>query len=175
MYDVAIVGATGAVGECLLEILALRDFPVGNLYLLASEESVCKRLAFRDQQLKVQALESFDFTNAQIAFFSAGSRISSVYVPKAAEAGCISIDNTAYFRYNSDVPLVVPEVNPEAIAGYRSRMIIANPNCSTIQMMVALKPIYDAVGIERINVATYQSVSGAGREAVEVLARQTAH
>lgn len=174
MYDVAIVGATGAVGECLIELLAARDFPVASLHLLASEESVGKRLAFREQQLPVKSIETFDFSTVQIAFFSAGSLISSLYVPKAAAAGCISIDNTAHFRYETDVPLVVPEVNPDAIAGYRERMIIANPNCSTIQMLVALKPIYDAVGIDRINVATYQSVSGAGRQAIEALARQTA-
>jgi len=173
-YDVAVVGATGAVGEAMLEILAARKFPVGKLYALASERSVGKKVGFGNRELDVDDLADFDFSQVQIGLFSAGGSISEEYAPKAAAAGCVVIDNTSHFRYDDDIPLVVPEVNPEAIADYKSRGIIANPNCSTIQMVVALKPIYDAVGIERINVATYQAVSGAGRSAVEELVRQTA-
>lgn len=173
-YDVAIVGATGAVGETMLAILAERNFPVGQVYALASQRSAGNRVAFKDRQLVVQDLADFDFSNAQIGLFSAGASISSDYAPRAAEAGCVVIDNTSRFRYDTDIPLIIPEVNPQAIAKYKARGIIANPNCSTIQMLVALKPIYDAVGLERINVATYQAVSGTGKEAVEELARQTA-
>jgi len=173
-YDVAVVGATGAVGEAMLDILAQRKFPVGKLYALASERSVGKKVKFGNRELDVDDLADFDFSQAQIGLFSAGGSISADYAPKAAAAGCVVIDNTSHFRYDDDIPLVVPEVNPDAIADYKSRGIIANPNCSTIQMVVALKPIYDAVGIERINVATYQAVSGAGRSAVEELVRQTA-
>jgi aspartate-semialdehyde dehydrogenase len=173
-YDVAVVGATGTVGEAMLEILAERKFPVGKLYALASERSVGKKVGFGNRELDVDDLADFDFSQVQIGLFSAGGSISEEYAPKAAAAGCVVIDNTSHFRYDDDIPLVVPEVNPEAIADYKSRGIIANPNCSTIQMVVALKPIYDAVGIERINVATYQAVSGAGRGAVEELVRQTA-
>ena len=173
-YDVAVVGATGAVGETMLSILAERKFPVGKVYALASHRSVGKQVAFGDSFLKVEDLDTFDFSNAQIGLFSAGGSISEKYAPKAAEAGCVVIDNTSHFRYDDDIPLVVPEVNPHAIEGYKTRGIIANPNCSTIQMLVALKPIYDAVGIERINVATYQAVSGTGKEAIEELAGQTA-
>ena len=173
-YDVAVVGATGAVGEAMLDILAQRKFPIGKLYALASERSVGKKVKFGNRELDVDDLADFDFSQAQIGLFSAGGSISADYAPKAAAAGCVVIDNTSHFRYDDDIPLVVPEVNPDAIADYKSRGIIANPNCSTIQMVVALKPIYDAVGIERINVATYQAVSGAGRSAVEELVRQTA-
>ncbi|NOR35881.1 MAG: aspartate-semialdehyde dehydrogenase [Woeseiaceae bacterium] len=173
-YDVAVVGATGAVGEAMLEILAARKFPVGKLYALASERSVGKKVGFGNRELDVDDLADFDFSQVQIGLFSAGGSISEEYAPKAAAAGCVVIDNTSHFRYDDDIPLVVPEVNPDAIADYKSRGIIANPNCSTIPMVVALKPIYDAVGIERINVATYQAVSGAGRGAVEELVRQTA-
>ena len=173
-YDVAIVGATGAVGEAMLEILAERDFPVRNLYLLASSRSAGSKLKFKNQMITVQDLADFDFSKAQIGLFSAGGSVSAEYAPKAAAAGCIVIDNTAHFRYDDDIPLVVPEVNPQDIAQYKTRGIIANPNCSTIQMLVALKPIYDAVGIERINVCTYQAVSGTGKEAIEELATQTA-
>jgi aspartate-semialdehyde dehydrogenase len=172
--NVAVVGATGAVGEAMLDILAQRKFPVGKLYALASERSVGKKVKFGNRELDVDDLADFDFSQAQIGLFSAGGSISADYAPKAAAAGCVVIDNTSHFRYDDDIPLVVPEVNPDAIADYKSRGIIANPNCSTIQMVVALKPIYDAVGIERINVATYQAVSGAGRSAVEELVRQTA-
>ena len=174
-FDVAVVGATGAVGETMLSILAERKFPVGEVYALASSRSAGKRIEFGDKLLSVQDLADFDFSKVQIGLFSAGASISEVYAPKAAEAGCVVIDNTSQFRYDDDIPLVVPEVNPHAIADYSVRGIIANPNCSTIQMLVALKPIRDAVGIERINVATYQAVSGTGKEAIEELASQTAH
>ncbi len=174
LYDVAVVGATGAVGEAMLEILAERDFPVRNLYPLASSRSAGSKIMFKGKSITVQDLADFDFNKAQIGLFSAGGSVSAEYAPKAAAAGCIVIDNTAHFRYDDDIPLVVPEVNPQAIAQYKTRGIIANPNCSTIQMLVALKPIYDAVGIERINVCTYQAVSGTGKEAIEELATQTA-
>jgi aspartate-semialdehyde dehydrogenase len=173
-FDVAVVGATGAVGETMLSILAERKFPVGEVYALASSRSVGKKVEFGDKLLTVQDLADFDFSKVQIGLFSAGASISEVYAPKAAAAGCVVIDNTSQFRYDDDIPLVVPEVNPHAIADYKTRGIIANPNCSTIQMLVALKPIRDAVGIERINVATYQAVSGTGKEAIEELASQTA-
>jgi aspartate-semialdehyde dehydrogenase len=173
-FDVAVVGATGAVGEVLLSILKERNFPVGTVYALASERSVGAQVDFGTSTLTVDNLADFDFSKVQIGLFSAGASVSAEYAPKAVEAGCVVIDNTSHFRYDDDIPLVVPEVNEEAIANYKTRGIIANPNCSTIQMVVALKPIYDAVGIERINVATYQAVSGAGRKAVEELVRQTA-
>ncbi len=172
-FDVAVVGATGVVGEALLEILSARNFPTGNVYALASDRSVGKTLKFGNRQLDVGDVAEFDFSKVQIGLFSAGASVSAEFAPKAAAAGCVVIDNTSRFRYDDDIPLVVPEVNAEAIAGYKNRGIIANPNCSTIQMVVALKPIYDAVGIERINVCTYQAVSGAGRSAVKELARQT--
>ena len=173
-FDVAVAGATGAVGEAMLEILAERKFPVGQVYPLASERSAGGKVAFGNRELTVGKLSDFDFKKAQIGLFSAGSSVSEQYAPQAAAAGCVVIDNTSRFRYDDDVPLVVPEVNPQALAGYKARNIIANPNCSTIQMVVALKPIHDAVGIERINVATYQAVSGAGRRGIEELAEQTA-
>ena len=173
-FDVAVVGATGIVGEAMFEVLAQRRFPVGTVHALASERSVGKRVAFGDKQLKVGLLDSFDFSQVQIALFSAGAKVSAVHAERAAASGCIAIDNTSHFRYDADVPLVVPEVNPEALAGYKARNIVANPNCSTIQLVVALKPLLDAAGLERINVATYQSVSGAGRSAIEELGRQTA-
>ncbi|MCF6250546.1 MAG: aspartate-semialdehyde dehydrogenase [Methylococcaceae bacterium] len=172
--DVAVVGATGAVGEAMLSILEERDFPVGNVYALASSRSVGKRIPFKDGSLKVEDLADFDFSKVQIGLFSAGAEISREIAPKAAAAGCVVIDNTSEFRYDDDIPLVVPEVNPEKIADYTARGIIANPNCSTIQMLVALKPIYDAVGIERINVCTYQAVSGTGKQAIAEVVSQTA-
>ncbi len=172
-YDVAILGATGAVGEAMLSILEQRNFPVGKLFPLASSRSAGSTVTFRNQEVTVQDVEGFDFSQVQIGLFSAGSSVSEKYAPIAAAAGCVVIDNTAQFRYEDDIPLVVPEVNPHAIAQYKNRGIIANPNCSTIQMLVALKPIHDAVGIERINVATYQAVSGTGKEAIEELAEQT--
>ncbi|MEQ1742858.1 MAG: aspartate-semialdehyde dehydrogenase [Candidatus Nitrotoga sp.] len=172
-YDVAILGATGAVGEAMLSILEQRKFPVGKLFPLASSRSAGSTVTFRNQEVTVLDVEGFDFSQVQIGLFSAGSSVSEKYAPIAAAAGCVVIDNTAQFRYEDDIPLVVPEVNPHAIAQYKNRGIIANPNCSTIQMLVALKPIHDAVGIERINVATYQAVSGTGKEAIEELAEQT--
>lgn len=171
-YDVAILGATGAVGEAMLSILEQRNFPVGKLFPLASSRSAGSTVTFRNQEITVQDVEGFDFSQVQIGLFSAGSSVSEKYAPIATAAGCVVIDNTAQFRYEDDIPLVVPEVNPHAIAQYKNRGIIANPNCSTIQMLVALKPIHDAVGIERINVATYQAVSGTGKEAIEELAEQ---
>ncbi|HHQ14870.1 MAG TPA: aspartate-semialdehyde dehydrogenase, partial [Chromatiales bacterium] len=172
--DVAVVGATGLVGEHLLEILAQRAFPVGELHALASERSVGNTVMFRGRPVAVQNVADFDFSQAQIALFSAGAAVSAEHAPRAGAAGCIVVDNTSRFRNDPDIPLVVPEVNPEAIADYPPQNIIANPNCSTIQMVVALKPIHDAAGIERINVATYQSVSGAGRRQVESLASTSA-
>mgnify|MGYP000426343333 CR=1 FL=1 len=174
-FDVAVVGATGAVGEVMLDILAQRDFPVGQVYPLASERSAGSKVTFKGRQLTVQNLAEFDFSRTPVGLFSAGASVSEIYAPKAAQSGCVVIDNTSQFRYDADIPLVVPEVNPDRIADYKSRGIIANPNCSTIQMLVALKPIYDAVGIERINVCTYQAVSGTGKEAIEELAQQTAN
>ncbi len=174
-YNVAVVGATGAVGEAMLEILAARDFPVGEVYPLASSRSAGEKIVFKNRSLVVRDLAEFDFRKAQIGLFSAGAAISEQYAPRAADAGCVVVDNTSRFRYDDDIPLVVPEVNPQAVADYTRRGIIANPNCSTIQMVVALKPIHDAVGIERINVCTYQAVSGSGKEAIEELAMQTAN
>jgi len=173
-YDIAVVGATGAVGETMLSILAERNFPVGKVYALASERSIGKPVKFGNKTLRVENLDTFDFSKVQIGLFSPGGAISAIYAPKAAEAGCVVIDNTAHFRYDEDIPLVIPEVNPHAIADYKKRGIIANPNCSTIQMLVALKPLHDAAKITRINVATYQAVSGTGTPAIKELAGQTA-
>ena len=172
-YDVAIVGATGAVGETLISILDQRNFPINNLYPLASKRSAGSKVKCQGKSWVVEDLDSFDFSKVQIGLFAAGDDISAKYVPIATATGCVVIDNTAHFRRDEDVPLVVPEVNPHAIADYTNRNIIANPNCSTIQMVVALKPIYDAVGIDRINVATYQAVSGSGKEAITELTNQT--
>jgi len=172
-FNVAVVGATGAVGEVMLSILAERKFPVGQIHALASERSAGGTVTFGDEELIVRDLATFDPTGIDIALFSAGGSISKEYGPKFAAAGAVVIDNSSAFRYDDDVPLVVSEVNPEA-AKQRPRGIIANPNCSTMQMMVALGPIHRKVGIERINVATYQSVSGAGRSGPEELAKQTA-
>ncbi len=173
-YDIAVVGATGAVGEVMLSILAQRKFPVRNVYALASERSVGKTVPFGNHCLQVEDLATFDFSKVQIGLFSAGASVSDVHGPRAASQGCIVIDNTSRFRYDDDIPLIVPEVNPHAISDYKTKGIIANPNCSTIQMVVALKPIHDAVGIERINVATYQAVSGTGKEAIDEMEQQTA-
>ena len=172
-FRVAIVGATGLVGETLIQVLEERNFPVSELHLVASNRSLGKRYDFKGRSLGIQELATFDFSTVDIGFFSPGAEISREYAPKAAAAGCIVIDNTSEFRYYDDVPLIVPEVNPHTIGQYKNRGIIANPNCSTIQLVVALKPIHDAVGIERINVATYQSVSGAGKDAVEELVQQS--
>lgn len=172
--NVAIVGATGAVGEAMLELLAERNFPVDNLVLLASENSAGTALQFRGKSIRVGNLATFDFSQTHIGLFSAGGAVSAQYAPIAASQGCVVIDNTSYFRRDPEIPLIIPEVNPERIDDYKKRNIIANPNCSTIQMLVALKPLHDAVGIRRINVCTYQAVSGAGKRAIEELAGQTA-
>jgi aspartate-semialdehyde dehydrogenase len=173
-YNVAIAGATGAVGETLLSILHERAFPIGELVPLASERSAGGKVAFGNREFTVRNLADYDFNGIDVAFFSAGGSVSRVHAPRAAAAGAVVIDNTSEFRYQDDIPLVVSEVNPHAIAQYTNRGIIANPNCSTMQMLVALAPIHRAVGIERINVATYQSVSGTGHRALEELGRQTA-
>ncbi|MRX26743.1 aspartate-semialdehyde dehydrogenase [Kangiella sp. HZ709] len=173
-YNLAIVGSTGAVGVTIREILEQRQFPVNELHLLASERSAGERVSFNGKNILVKDLAEFDFSNVDIALFSAGGQVSKLYAPKAAAAGAVVIDNTSEFRYEDDIPLVVSEVNPERVAEHTNRGIIANPNCSTMQLMVALKPIQDAVGIEHINIATYQAVSGSGQKAVEELAQQTA-
>ena len=172
-YSVAVVGATGAVGNEMIKILEERRFPVAKLILLASERSVGKELAFRGKALPVQLLDENAFAGIEIGLFSAGGGISEKFAPVAAAAGCVVIDNTNAFRMVPEIPLVVPEVNPEAISQYKNRRIIANPNCSTIQMVVALKPIHDAVRIKRIVVSTYQAVSGTGKKAIEELSLQT--
>ncbi len=172
-YNVAVVGATGAVGKTMLEILEQRQFPIDQLFPLASERSAGELIDFNQKQVAIGDLAQFDFAQADIALFSAGGSVSAHYAPLAAEKKCVVIDNTSYFRNEEDVPLVVTEVNPEAIADYRSTYIIANPNCSTMQMLTALAPIHRAVGIERINVATYQSVSGAGNKGINELSQQT--
>lgn len=173
-FKVAMVGATGAVGEALIGILLERKFPVGEFVALASERSAGGQIDFGHRKVTVQDLAGYDFDGVDIAFFSAGGSVSRAHAPRAAAAGAVVIDNTSEFRYQDDIPLVVSEVNPDAIAGYTTRGIIANPNCSTMQMLVALAPIYREAGITRINVATYQSVSGAGRSGLEELGRQTA-
>ena len=172
-FNVAVVGATGAVGEAMLAILAERQFPVGTLHLLASERSAGEKLGFGGRQIVVQDLATFDPAGVDIALFSAGGAVSKKYAPMFAAAGAVVIDNSSAFRYDDAEPLVVAEVNPEKVHE-RPLGIIANPNCSTMQMLVALAPIHRAANIERINVATYQSVSGAGRSAMEELGRQTA-
>ena len=172
-FNVAVVGATGAVGETMLSVLAEREFPAGEVHAVASHRSAGKRVAYGDRQLVVQDLEKFDFDGVDIGLFSPGASVSRVYAPKAAAAGCVVIDNTSEFRYDDDIPLVVPEVNAEAISSHANRGIIANPNCSTIQMVVALKPLHDLAGITRVVVATYQSTSGAGRDAMDELFNQT--
>jgi len=169
-YKVAVVGATGAVGNEMLQILAERQFPVDEIVALASEKSTGREVSFGDDiTLKVQDLDRFDFEGFDIGLFSPGAKVSAKYAPKAAAKGCVVIDNTSHFRMDPDVPLVVPEVNREALRDFRTRNIIANPNCSTIQMVVALKPLHDIARIKRVVVATYQSVSGAGREAMEAI------
>jgi aspartate-semialdehyde dehydrogenase len=171
-FNVAVVGATGLVGSTMLSILEERDFPVGELYPLASERSVGKSIRFKGKDYPVQNLETFDFSKAQVGLFSAGASVSAVHAVRAGKAGCVVVDNTSQFRYQDDIPLVVSEVNPHAIAGYKKHNIIANPNCSTMQLLVALKPLHDAAGITRINVATYQSVSGGGQKAMNELSQQ---
>lgn len=173
-YKVAVVGATGNVGREMLNVLSQRAFPVSEVVAVASQRSAGKEVSFGDDDvLKVQNLEKFDFKGVDIVLASAGSAVSKDFAPRAAKAGAVVIDNSSCFRMDKDVPLVVPEVNPEAIKGYKKRGIIANPNCSTIQMVVALKPLHDAAEIKRVVVATYQSVSGAGKEAMDELFDQT--
>lgn len=171
-YNVAIVGATGAVGEQMREVLEERQFPVGELRLLASERSAGQFLPFQSKQIRVGILKDESFQDIDIGLFSAGGAVSAKFAPVAVNAGAVVVDNTSQFRMEPDVPLVVPEVNAQEIAHYKARGIIANPNCSTIQMVVALKPIHDAARIKRIVVSTYQSVSGAGRMAMEELSQQ---
>jgi aspartate-semialdehyde dehydrogenase len=170
--NIAVVGATGAVGETVFTVLQERNFPVNNIYPLASSRSVGKTIQFNNCDLEIEDLAHFDFSQVDIALFSAGGQVSQEYAPKAVASGCVVIDNTSCFRYEKDIPLIVPEVNPQRIVEYKNRGIIANPNCSTIQMVVALKPLHDAVGIQRINVATYQSVSGTGKKAIQELVHQ---
>jgi aspartate-semialdehyde dehydrogenase len=172
-YNVAVVGATGLVGETMIEVLEERGFPVEELFPLASDRSIGRTASFRGRSLSILELARFDFSRAQIALFSAGAAVSREFAPQAVAAGCHVIDNTSEFRYRDDIPLVVPEVNGHVLARYTGPGIIANPNCSTIQLVVALKPLHTAAGIERVQVATYQSVSGAGRAAVEELAEQS--
>lgn len=173
-YNVAMVGATGAVGETVLAILAQRKFPLGEFFPLASGRSAGAEVTLANRKYTVKNLADFDFSGVDIAFFSAGASVSREHAPRAAAAGAAVIDNTSEFRRRDDIPLVISEVNPHALAGYTETGIIANPNCSTMQMLVALAPIHRHVGIERINVATYQSVSGAGRSGMEELGKQTA-
>ncbi|MCE5388485.1 MAG: aspartate-semialdehyde dehydrogenase [Acidithiobacillus sp.] len=172
-YHVAILGATGAVGEVMREILAERQFPVSQLTLLASERSAGGTMDFGGKSVRVQDAAQFDWQGVDIALFSAGAAASEIYAPLAAAAGAVVIDNTSRYRYEEDIPLVVPEVNPQRVADYLPRRIIANPNCSTIQLLLVLKPLADAVGIERVVVSTYQAVSGAGSRAIQELGRQT--
>ena len=173
-YKVAVVGATGNVGRELLQIMAERDFPADEVVALASSRSLGKEVSYgEDKVLKVKDLATFDFTGTDIVLSSPGAKVSAEYSPKAAKAGAVVIDNTSHFRMDPDVPLVVPEVNPDAIAGFTKKGIIANPNCSTIQMVAALKPLHDLAGIRRVVVATYQSVSGAGKDAMDELFNQT--
>ena len=173
-YKVAVVGATGAVGREILTTLCEREFPADDVVALASERSAGTRVSFgEDDELQVQELAGFDFKGSEIVLSSPGAKVSAEHSPRAAKAGAVVIDNTSYFRMDPDVPLVVPEVNPDAIAGYERRHIIANPNCSTIQMVVALKPLHELARIKRVVVATYQSVSGSGKDAMDELFNQT--
>ena len=171
--NIAVVGATGEVGGTMLSILEQRDFPAAEVHAVASSRSAGTRIEFREEELVVKDLASFDFSGIHIALFSPGAAVSADHAPLAAAAGAVVIDNTSRFRYDADVPLVVPEVNPDVIGQHVNRGIIANPNCSTIQMVMALKPVYDAAGIDRVNVATYQAVSGKGKKAIEELEQQT--
>ena len=172
-YKIAVAGATGAVGYELLNILAERDFPADRVVALASAKSKGREVSWGDETLVVEDLAAYDFSDTDLALFSPGGKVSAVHAPRAAAAGCVVIDNTSHFRMDKDVPLVIPEVNPDALAGYKARNIIANPNCSTMQMLVAIKPLHDLATIERIVVATYQAVSGAGRSAMDELWNQT--
>jgi len=170
---IAIAGATGNVGREILNLLYDRKFPASEIIPLASQNSAGKKISFGDKTLIVQSLDSYDFKGTSIGLFSPGGKVSAIHAPRAGNAGCVVIDNTSHFRMDKDVPLVVPEVNPEAIADFKKRNIIANPNCSTIQMVVALKPLHEIAKIKRIVVATYQAVSGAGKEAMDELYNST--
>jgi len=172
-YKVVVAGATGNVGREMLNILAEREFPVDEIAALASRKSLGTEISFGDKTVKTKDLDTFDFTGWDIALFAVGSEATKIYAPKAAAAGCVVIDNSSLYRYDPQVPLVVPEVNAEAVDGYKTKMIIANPNCSTAQMVVALKPLHDRARIKRVVVATYQSVSGAGKEGIDELWDQT--
>jgi len=172
-YKIAVVGATGNVGHEILSILAEREFPVSEVVALASSRSIGREVSFGDHDLKVQDLAAYDFKGTDIVLSSPGAKVSAEFVPVATKAGAIVIDNTSQFRMDPDVPLVVPEVNPEALKSFDKRNIIANPNCSTIQMVIALKPLHDVAGIKRVVVSTYQSVSGAGKDAMDELFNQT--
>ncbi|MGL4278809.1 MAG: aspartate-semialdehyde dehydrogenase [Albidovulum sp.] len=172
-YKVVVAGATGNVGREMLNILAEREFPVDEIAALASRKSLGTEVSFGDKTLKTKDLDTFDFTGWDIALFAVGSDATKIYAPKAAAAGCVVIDNSSLYRYDPEIPLVVPEVNPEAVEQYKNKNIIANPNCSTAQMVVALKPLHDRAKIKRVVVATYQSVSGAGKAGIDELWDQT--
>jgi len=172
-YKVVVAGATGNVGREMLNILAEREFPVDEIAVLASRKSLGTEVSFGDKTLKTQDLDTFDFTGWDMALFAVGSDATKIYAPKAAKAGCVVIDNSSLYRYDADVPLIVPEVNPDAVMGYAKKNIIANPNCSTAQMVVALKPLHDRAKIKRVVVSTYQSVSGAGKAGIDELWDQT--
>jgi len=172
-YKVVVVGATGNVGKEMLNILAEREFPVDEIAALASRKSLGTEVSFGDRTLKTQDLDTFDFTGWDIALFAIGSDATKVYAPKAAASGCVVIDNSSLYRYDPDIPLIVPEVNADDVVRYKNKNIIANPNCSTAQMVVALKPLHDRARIKRVVVATYQSVSGTGKEAMDELWNQT--
>ena len=172
-YNIVIVGATGNVGREMLNILSEREFPIDKIAVVASRKSIGTEITFSDNILKTQDLETFDFSSWDIALFAIGSEATKTFAPKAAKNGCIVIDNSSLYRYDPDVPLIVPEVNPESIFGYTKKNIIANPNCSTAQMVVALKPLHDRARIKRVVVSTYQSVSGSGKEAIDELWNQT--
>ena len=172
-YKIAVVGATGNVGREMLNILAERQFPADEVVALASRRSLGTEVSYGDETLKTKDLDAFDFTGFDMALFAIGSDATKTYAPKAAAAGCVVIDNSSLYRYDPDVPLVVPEVNPQAVDGYAKKNIIANPNCSTAQMVVALKPLHDRAGIKRVVVSTYQSVSGSGKDAIDELWNQT--
>ena len=171
-YNVAIVGATGLVGESLTSLLEEREFPISSLIPIASERSQNKHVQFKGENIKIQVLNDFNFTGVDFAFFSAGALVSEQFAPIATKSGAIVIDNTSQFRYEDDIPLVVPEVNPDALMKYSTTNIIANPNCSTIQMLVALNPIHQEATIKKINVATYQAISGAGRKTLDIFNQQ---
>ncbi len=172
-YKVVVVGATGNVGKEMLNILAEREFPVDAIAALASRKSLGTEVSFGDRTLKTQDLDTFDFTGWDIALFAIGSDATKIYAPKAAASGCVVIDNSSLYRYDPDIPLIVPEVNADDVVRYKNKMIIANPNCSTAQMVVALKPLHDRARIKRVVVSTYQSVSGTGKEAMDELWNQT--